>query len=72
MSDKKFVLITGAGKGLGKAFARQCAEMGFNMILLALPGENTHSLARHIQHQFDVAVLFMSWICAMSKGLQTL
>ncbi len=57
MSDKKFVLITGAGKGLGKAFARQCAEMGFNMILLALPGENTHSLARHIQHQFEVEVL---------------
>lgn len=56
MSDQKFVLITGAGKGLGKAFATQCAGMGYSLVLLALPGENTPSLARHIQYQFGVAV----------------
>lgn len=54
MGKERFVLVTGAGKGLGKAFAKQCAQMGFNVILMALPGENTRALARHIQVHYSV------------------
>lgn len=54
MQNDKFVLITGAGKGLGKAFATQCARLGYNLILIALPGENIRSLARHIQYEYEV------------------
>ena len=56
MKREEFVLITGAGKGLGKAFATQCARMGYNLILLALPGENTEALARHIMYEHKVTV----------------
>ncbi|RQO29710.1 short-chain dehydrogenase [Taibaiella sp. KBW10] len=54
MQKEKFVLITGAGKGLGKAFGTQCAQLGYNLILIALPGENVQSLARHIQYEYAV------------------
>lgn len=57
MKKEQFVLITGAGKGLGKAFVCQCALMGFNLILMALPGENTEDLAQQIQNQYGVSVV---------------
>ena len=51
-----YTLITGASAGLGKAFAIQCARMGMNLVLIALPGGQAHSLARHIMEEYPVDV----------------
>lgn len=54
--DKKYVLITGACSGLGKALAQQCAKRGFNLILLDVPGSATSSISSHIMAKYKVEV----------------
>lgn len=55
-NSKKYTLITGASSGLGKEFAIQCARKGMNIILIALPGGNTCSLAYHLMLEYYVDV----------------
>jgi short-subunit dehydrogenase len=58
MDQNTYTLITGASSGLGREFAIQCARMGMNIILIALPGGNTRSLAENLilEYQVDVRV----------------
>ncbi|WP_346320122.1 SDR family NAD(P)-dependent oxidoreductase [Chitinophaga sp. YIM B06452] len=52
----KYTLITGASSGLGREFAIQCARMGMHIILIALPGGNTASLAEQLMLEYRVDV----------------
>ncbi len=52
----KYTLITGASSGLGKEFSIQCAAKGMNLIMIALPGSNTISLAANLQIEYGVDV----------------
>jgi hypothetical protein len=54
MTEKPFTVITGASKGLGKAMARECAKRGFNLVLVALPGEDIRSLADSLASEFGI------------------
>jgi short-subunit dehydrogenase/uncharacterized protein (DUF2062 family) len=56
MSYKSFTVITGASKGLGKSMARECAKKGFNLVLVALPGENILSYASDLENEFHIEV----------------
>lgn len=58
MNNGKYALITGASSGLGKAFALQCAKRDMNLVLVALPGSNTISIADSLvaEYNIDVAV----------------
>lgn len=49
-----YTLITGAGSGLGKEFARQCARHGRHLLLLALPGSRINSLAEQLSWEYNV------------------
>lgn len=53
-----YTLITGASSGLGREFAVQCARLGRNMVLIALPGSNICSLAHDLMmaYQIDIQV----------------
>ncbi len=42
---KEFALITGASKGLGRAFALELSKRKINTILVALPDEGLNELA---------------------------
>ena len=54
MNTIKYTLITGASSGLGKELAVQCARMGRNVILIALPNSNIFSLAKDISLEYRV------------------
>jgi short-subunit dehydrogenase len=56
MDHTGYTLITGASSGLGKEFSIQCAAMGMNVIMIALPGSNTFSLAAHLIMEYGVEV----------------
>ena len=58
MKEKKFAVITGAGTGLGKALALECARHNLNLVLTALPGENIELLAQYIEKEYAVKAVF--------------
>lgn len=58
MKNKRYTLITGASAGLGREFAIQCAALNMNLILMALPNENTEKLAETLAHTYGVSVVW--------------
>lgn len=52
----KYAVITGASKGLGKAFARELAATGKNLILVSLPGEGLNGIGGELKTEFGVDV----------------
>lgn len=56
MNSHYYTLITGASEGFGKALAIECAIRKMNLILVALPGPELHSLAGLIKRNYCVDV----------------
>ena len=56
--DKSWVLITGASSGFGEEFARQYAEQGHSLVLVARRLDRLQTLAETIrqQHRIEVVV----------------
>ncbi len=52
-------LITGASEGLGKSFAIECAQLGFNLVLVSLPETGLEFLANYLRRNFGVQVFCM-------------
>ncbi len=57
MNNNLYTLITGASEGFGRALALECARRGMNLVLVALPGPELHSLSQFIQKNFAVKVI---------------
>jgi short-subunit dehydrogenase len=51
---KMFTLITGAGAGIGKALAEECASRRMNLLLVALPGAELETTANEIRSAYDI------------------
>lgn len=52
-----YALITGASRGLGRAFADVCAARGLNLILVALPDSGLEQAAHQVEDRFGVQAL---------------
>lgn len=59
MARKDYALITGAGKGLGKAFAEELAKRNYNVLLTALPGENLDTYCQYLSVKYSVDTDFI-------------
>jgi len=55
MKSIRYTLITGASSGLGREFSIQCATMGMNIIMIALPGSNMASIAEKLAAEYKIA-----------------
>lgn len=55
--SKKFVIITGASLGLGKALARRFAMDGCNLILLSLPNEDLSGYSYSLANEYGIKIL---------------
>ncbi|MFM2376446.1 MAG: hypothetical protein RLZZ165_1543 [Bacteroidota bacterium] len=55
-AGKGFALITGASRGIGKGFAKECACMGYDLALVSLDGDGLPELAAELVGRFKVAV----------------
>lgn len=49
-----YALITGAGRGLGRAFAIELASRGSNVLLTALPGESLDTFCQELRSEYHV------------------
>jgi short-subunit dehydrogenase len=56
-STESFALITGAARGLGLAFALECADRGKSLILLDLDAERLQALQEYLQQESPVRVI---------------
>jgi uncharacterized protein len=57
LANKSWVLITGASSGFGEEFARQYAEQGHSLILVARRLDRLQRLAEALRQQFRVDVI---------------
>ena len=55
--DNSWVLITGASSGFGEKFARQYAEQGHPLVLVARRLDRLQSLAEELRQQFRIDVI---------------
>src|SRR5688500_19121119 len=55
--DKSWVLITGASSGFGEEFARQYAEQGHSLVLVARRMDRLQKIAQALRQQFGVEVV---------------
>jgi len=53
----QWALITGASSGIGKEFATQLAEQGFNIVLVARGAEQLTKLAKELQSKYKIDTL---------------
>jgi short-subunit dehydrogenase len=69
---RPLAVVTGASAGLGKAFAHQLAERGFDLLLVARDAERLRSVADELALQF--AITATPWPADLSRddGMRTL
>jgi uncharacterized protein len=56
--NETYALVTGAGKGLGLAFAKELARRGYNIILVALHNEDLGQLCTELKQEFGINAVF--------------
>ncbi len=75
MEEKKkdqFAVITGASQGLGKAYARELAKRGFNVVLVSLPGQNLSQLSDWISRKYKVESFYYETDFSVTEKIRSM
>lgn len=51
-----YAFVTGASRGLGRAFAEELAKRGFDLLLVSLPGERLPQVASSLRRRYGIEV----------------
>ncbi|MET0570573.1 MAG: SDR family oxidoreductase [Pedobacter agri] len=71
LRQKTFALITGASKGLGKAFAIELARKGYNLALVARSEGELAEICKELSNQYGVAATFLAIDLAETSSPET-
>ena len=55
--EKSYVMITGAGGGLGKAFVMECAERGWDLFLTDIDKEHLNEIAKTCTNVYSIDII---------------
>jgi short-subunit dehydrogenase len=55
---RPFCLVTGASRGLGLALAEECARLGMNLILVALPDTGLPDVSNNLGQTYGIDVVY--------------
>lgn len=69
--EEQFAVITGASKGLGKAFAEELARKGKNLLLISLPNEGLSDVCKSIENKFKVKAICYETDLSKKENLMT-
>ncbi|NVO21577.1 MAG: SDR family NAD(P)-dependent oxidoreductase [Bacteroidetes bacterium] len=64
-----YAVVTGASQGLGKAFASELAEQGFNLVLVSLPGQQLQDLSLKLANLHGIKTAYYETDLAVSKNV---
>lgn len=64
-STRPLAVVTGASAGLGKEFARQLAERGFDLLLVARDGDRLRALGEELSARYSIAA--EAWPADLSR-----
>ena len=67
----KKILITGAARGLGEAFARACVAAGARVVITDILSERGHALAAELSQERADAVLYLDMDVSDSVSVKT-
>lgn len=56
-NEGNYTVITGAGAGLGKSIAEECAGRKMNLILISLPNENLVQFSEELKEKYKIDVV---------------
>lgn len=70
--ELKYAVITGASKGLGKAFAIELAKQGYNLILVSLPGQNLPQFSNEMAEIHHVKTAYYETDLTFTKNVMSL
>jgi short-subunit dehydrogenase len=65
---KRYALITGASAGIGKEFAKQLAQLGWNLLLLARRQEKLEELSKQLSNQYNIDAQY--YVCDLADPSQ--
>jgi short-subunit dehydrogenase len=71
MAKQQFALVTGASSGIGKAFAKDLAKRGYNLIIVARRAELLQALADEMKQTFGVEVLTLTLDLSLPTAAQS-
>ena len=57
-SEEQYAVVTGASRGLGKAFSIELAKQKINIILVSLPYQNLSDLSHHLSQKYGIKTAF--------------
>ncbi|PWU00366.1 MAG: hypothetical protein C5B52_09055 [Bacteroidetes bacterium] len=58
MSPTPFAIVTGAGSGIGYAFAKELARRKINLVLVSLPNENLQAKSESFRREFGIQAIY--------------
>lgn len=59
MTSKSYALITGSSQGIGKAYAMELAQRGYNLLLVALPEPKLDETVTEIKSKYQIEIDYL-------------
>ena len=68
----KLALVTGASTGIGRCYAEQLAEIGYNLVIVSRTEETLQEVAKEIEEKHKVKVVVKAMDLAVEGAAEAL